>query len=117
MAGLCRLEKADRAFYAKHLLDPLPLFGKPVVQSRTTYNLAVFQSPVSFVPSLCLLPSSTIRSAIFKEIGDILFERRLVVFGNEHVVSFKPLHLGAKFPLRMQRIQAENASFDRFHRQ
>ncbi len=111
MADLSRFENACRAFYAKHLFNPLPLFGKPVVQVRATNNLAMFQSPMPFIPRFCLLPSSRVGRTIFKEISDIFFEGRLVVCGNEEILSLQPLHLRTKLPLSMQSVEAENTPF------
>src|SRR5215472_5960621 len=72
VAGLIGLEQAHRAFEPKHLLDAFPLLSKPVIEIRTTKDLAVFQAPMSFVPRLRLSPSSPIWGAIFQQIGDIL---------------------------------------------
>src|SRR5258708_586924 len=113
MTNFSGFENACRAFEAKDLLDALPLFGKPVVQIRAREDLAMFQSPMPFVPRLCLLPSSTIWGTIFKEIHDIFFESQLVVFGNEDIISFKPLHLRTELPLSMQSVEAENTPLHR----
>ncbi len=47
MMDLSCLERADRPFEAKDLLDALPLFGEPLVQIRTTH--ASFGAPAARV--------------------------------------------------------------------
>lgn len=117
MACLVRLEEAHCAFEPKHLLDTLLLLAKPVVEIRTTGDLAVFQPSMPFVPRLRLLPSSPTRGAIFQQIGDIPSQRRLVVLGQEDVLPSQPMHLGAQRTLGMHGIYGEDASFDVFRRQ
>jgi len=104
-------QRTDCALQAKHLLNVLPVLAKPLVEIRATDDLAVFQSSMPFVPGFRLLPSSTIRRAVFKHIRDVFLERRLVVFGKQHIVAFKPMNLCTQGSLRMHRIQAQDASF------
>jgi len=98
-------------------LYALPVFGKPLIQVRAAHDLTMFESPVPFVPRLSFLPSSSIRTWVFKVISDIFSKRGLVVFGNEHIVSLQPMNLPTHLALGMQGVQAENAPFDPLGRQ
>jgi hypothetical protein len=101
MANLSAFEQTDGALDAKDLLDALPLLGKPLIQIRATHDLSVFYPPMSFVPPLSLLPSSPVRTRVFKVIGDIFFERGLIVLGNQDVVSFQSVDLTTQLALGM----------------
>lgn len=109
------LEFASRTFNAEDLLNTLPLFGKPIISIRAANNVAVFQASMSFLPGLSLLPTSAIRSAIFKKVCDIFSQRWLIVFSKEHIVPLKSFDLGTQLALRMQSIQAQNPPFHRFN--
>src|SRR5258708_33553517 len=110
MAVSC-FQRTDGALQTKHLLNALAGLAKPVVEIRAPDDLAVFQWSLPFVPGFGLWPSSTISSAVFKHIREVFFERRLVVFGNQHIVAFKPMNLCTQGSLRMHGVQAQDASF------
>ena len=87
MSYLVGLEDACRAFEPKDLLNAFPLLGTPVIEIRAASDLAVLEPSMPFVPGLGLLEAPTIRSAILKQIGTILVEGRLIVFGNQDIGS------------------------------
>src|ERR1700693_1810437 len=117
MARLVGFEEACGAFEPEDLLNAFPLLPKPVIEVRATGDLAMLEPPMSFVPGLSLLPTTTIRSAILKQIGNILVQRRLVVLGNQNIVPSKSMDLCAQSTLGMHRIQGEDAPFDQVLRQ
>lgn len=112
MADISRFEDLHRALDPKDLLDPFPLFAKPVIEIRATGDVAMFDTSMCLVPGFGLLPSLPIGSRIFKQIGDIFPQCGLVVFGNQQIVSKKPMDLRTQFPLGMHGVQRENAPFD-----
>src|SRR5215469_10705827 len=93
MAHLIGLEQACRAFEPKDLLDALPVLPKPIIEIRAAGNLTMLEQPMPFVPRLGLLPPTTIRDAILKQIRNILMERELIVLGNQKIVPRQPMHL------------------------
>src|SRR6266566_166695 len=117
MARLVGFEDACRAFEPKDLLNALPVLGKPVIEIRATGDLSVLEPPMSFVPGLSLLPTTTIGRAILKQIGTILVEGGLIVLGNQDIVPSKPMDLRTECALGMHGIQGENAPFDQVRRQ
>ena len=117
MAYLVGLEDACGAFEPKDLFNAFPVLGKPVIEIRATGDLTVLEPSMPFVPGLGLFPPTTIRRAILKEIGDILVQRRLIVLGNQEIVSSTPLDLCAERPLGMHGVQRENASCNQLRRQ
>jgi len=86
-------EKAGGAFEAKDLPGALPLLAKPVVKIGATGDPSMLQSPMAFVPSLCLPPALAIWGAICKQVGNIFGKGGLVVFGDEHIGASTALHL------------------------
>src|SRR5579871_734392 len=117
MTDLVGLENAGGVFEPKDLLNAFPLFGKPVIEVRTTGDLAMLEPPMPFVPGLRLFPPTTIGDAILKQIGNILMQGGLVVLGNQEIVSRQPMDLSAEGTLRMHRIQSKNAPFDQLRGQ
>ena len=55
--------------------------AESIVEIRATENLTVFEASMIFVPGLSFLPPAPIRGQIVKQVRDIVFERRLVAFG------------------------------------
>src|SRR5579863_2693984 len=107
-----RFEGANSTFDAKDLLNAFPLLAKPVVEIRARGDLSVFEPSMAFVPRLGGLPPPSIRMLVFKEIGDIFSQARLVVFGEQHIVAFQPMNAATHEPLGMHGIEAKNASVD-----
>jgi hypothetical protein len=105
-------EGSSRSLDAKYLCNTFPLLAKPLVEIGTTGDVSMFQASMCFVPGLGLLPSSSVRSAVCKQVFTILSQRRLMVFGNQHVVALKPMDLGTQLLLGVHGIQTQNASFD-----
>jgi hypothetical protein len=70
-----------------------------------------------FVPGLSLFPTSTIRGAILKQIGNILVQSRLIVLGDKDVVPSTSLDASTEITLRMHGIQGKDASFDQLRGQ
>ena len=85
---------------------------KPTIEIRAAGDVTVLKPPMSFVPGLSLFPTTTIRSAILKEISDILVQCRLILLGSEDIVPSKPMDLCAERTLGMHRIQGEDTPFD-----
>src|SRR5947199_8130885 len=111
------LEDAGGAFEPKDLLDALPVLAKPIIEIRTAGDMTMLESPMSLIPRLRLLPPTTIRGAIFKQIGNILMQRRLIVLGNQEIISLKPVDLRTEQALRMHGIQGEDVPFDQLRGQ
>jgi len=82
-----------RALDPKDLFDTLPLLAKPAVEVRARSEVAMLQPPMRFVPGFGLRPSPLIRARIFKQIGDVLPQRRLIIFDNQQVVSLQAMDL------------------------
>ena len=112
MAHLVGFEHACCAFEPKDLLNAFPLLDKPTIEIRAAGDVTVLKPPMSFVPGLSLFPTTTIRSAILKEISDILVQCRLILLGSEDIVPSKPMDLCAERTLGMHRIQGEDTPFD-----
>jgi hypothetical protein len=117
MAHLVGFEHACCAFEPKDLFNACPLLDTSVIEIRAASDVSVLKPPMSFAPGLSLLPTATIRSAILKEIRDILVQRRLIRLGNQDVVPSKPMDLCAERALGMHRIQGENAPCDQVRSQ
>jgi hypothetical protein len=81
------------------VLDPFPLFAKPVIEIRATGDVTMFDALMCLVPGFGLPPPLLIGSRIFKQIGDIFPQCGLVVFGNQQIVSMKPMDLRTQPPL------------------
>ncbi len=103
-ADLPSFEERGGAFESKDLLNASPLVLKPVMEIRATGDLAMFQSPMAFVPRLCLHPASTIRRTVCKQVGNLFEEGGLVVLGDEHLRCPTPMHRRAQLPLGRHRI-------------
>jgi hypothetical protein len=110
-------EDLRRALDPKDLFDTLPLLAKPVVEVRARSEVAMLQPPMRFVPGFGLLPALLIRARIFKQIGDVLPQRRLIVFDNQQVVSLQAMDLRTQRSLGMHRVQGENAPLDQVRSQ
>jgi hypothetical protein len=72
----------------------------------------MFDTPMCLVPGFGLPPPLLIGSRIFKQIGDIFPQCGLVVFGNQQIVSMKPMDLRTQPPLGMHGVPRKNAPFD-----
>ena len=70
-----------------------------------------------FVPGLGLFPTTPIGSAILKQIGNILVQRRLIVLGNQERVPSTPMDPRTECALGMHGIQGEDAPCDQVRRQ
>ena len=68
-------------------------------------------------PGLSLLPTTTIRLAILKQIGYILVEGGLMVLGYQELVSLKPMDLRTQHTLGMHGIQGEDTPCDQLRGQ
>lgn len=112
MTDFLRFEQAYRALKSKDLLDAFPLLAKPVVEIGTTQDLAMFEPSMSLVPGFCLLPSSSVRRAIFQQIGNILPQRWLIILGDEDIVSLQSMYLRTQRALGMHGIQGKDAPLD-----
>lgn len=81
---VARFQRTDGALQTKHLLNTLPVLAKPVVEIRAASDLTVFQAPMPLVPGFGLLPSPTIRSAVFGSgtiENDTVFSERVFADG------------------------------------
>lgn len=116
-AQLVSGEEADGAFEPKDLLNALPLLAKPVVEIRTTDDMALLQPSMRFIPGLGLLPASSVRGRVSEEVGNIRAQRGLIVFGKQEVVSAQPIHPGTQRPLGVHRIQGQDTARDVIARQ
>ncbi len=72
---------------------------------------------MSFVQKSGYLPARSVGIGIFKKELEIFSHRRLIVLGNERVVSFIPLDRLTEKALRVHRISTDYAPFDQRWRQ
>ncbi len=112
MTRLVGLEEAHSAFEPKYLLDAFPLFAEPVIEVRTTGDLAVFHTSMPLRPGLSVFPAATIGGVILKQISNILIESGLVVRGLQEIIARKPMDLRTQRALGMHGIQGKDAPLD-----
>lgn len=111
LALFARFEQSGGSMQAKDLGDPSPLAGKPGIELRATDDVPMFETTMSFVPTLRLFPSP-IGGRISEKIDQILSERRLIVFGKQDIGASQAIELGAQLGLGMHRVQGENPPCD-----
>src|SRR2546421_10911824 len=98
--------------HTKDLLNATPLFGEPVSHLCTGGDHPFFEASVPFIHEGGALPSRSVGLRVFKKELKILAYGRLIVLGDEQIVSFIEFDLSTKPPLGMHGISTDQTTFD-----